>query len=113
MIMVLISLCQTTPKFQTKISDLNFRTIIMVSLAIISLPSGIKFLIEDGDVPRWFGGLIVGLCLFVGYLLFTEKNSVYNRQLEVDKSLFKTDRFFNVSAFLVTLILAFIYTVWW
>ena len=112
-IMVLISLYESQPKSVAKISDFNFRVFIMITLVVISLPSGIKFLLEDGDVPRWFGGLIVGLCLFVGYLLFTERNSNYTKQLEVDKSLFRTDRFFNVSTFVVTVILAFIYVVWW
>jgi len=112
-VMIAISLAETRKNAVQAIPDRFFRTMIIATLCIISVPSGIKFLIEDTNVPAWFGVLILVLCAGVFGMLMTEKNGDSDKQLTVDRDLFKTDTLFNVSTFAVTAILAVIYILLW
>ncbi len=111
--MVVISLLGTEKNGLPRVQDSMFRWIIIVFIIIISLPSGIKFIFEDGNVGSWFGYLIVGACLALFAALLLERNGNDQKELIVDQSLFKTDMIFNISTFVVSLILALIYIVFW
>ena len=112
-LMVLVSLYETTPKIQTRISDMKFRFAIVISVIVISLPSGIKFLVEKSEVPSWFGLLILLICASLFGILFLERNGDNQRQIQVNEGLFKTDKIFNYSFIAVSLILTFIYAILW
>ncbi|MEE9373758.1 MAG: sodium/solute symporter [Saprospiraceae bacterium] len=111
--MVVISLLGTAKNGQTRIKDSQFRWIVIGFIVLISLPSGVKFAFENGDVPAWFGYLIIVACLSLVVTLLRERNADNHKELIVDSTLFKTDRIFNISTFVVSLILALIYTMFW
>lgn len=111
--MVTISLIQTEKGIRTFGRDFRFRIAIVFFVALISLPSGFKFLVEESDVPSWFGSLILLLCAALFIVLFTERNGDNKKQLIVNEDLFKTENIFNLSAYGVSLILALIYIMLW
>ncbi len=113
LIMMVISLIETQKAVIGVIKDYGFRIAILAFIILISLPSGIKFVVERGDVPVWFGYLILGLCIFLFAVLLTEKNGDDKKQLQVSTELFKTSKIFNISAYAVSLILALIYILMW
>ena len=113
LIMVVISLIETQRAAILAIKDYGFRIAIVAFIILISLPSGIKFVVERTDVPVWFGYLILGLCILLFTVLLTEKNADDKKQLEVSTQSFKTSKIFNISAYAVSLILALIYILMW
>jgi len=96
-----------------RISDYAFRVAIIVALLMISVPSGFKILLEDGKVDTWFGVLILALSAGLIGVLLTEKRHNDPKAVNLDTAWFKTDTIFNVSAFAVCSILAFIYAMFW
>ncbi len=112
-LVVAISLAETNAKAKQVISDRRFRWGVIVSLIVISLPSGITFLIDGGDVPTSFGILIIALFAIVVGLMMIEKNGDFEKQLKISDGMFKTNNVFNISAFGVSLVLALIYVLLW
>lgn len=111
-----ISLIETNAKAIEKVKDGTFRWAIIITLVVIALPSGLKFLLEDsgaGTSFKPFGAVIIGLCVALFGILMTERNSDNEEQLEVTSDLFKTENIFNIAAFGVTLILVAIYVAFW
>ena len=111
--MVIISLLGTEKNGHAKVKDQMFRYIIIGFIILISLPSGLKFAFEEGNVPSWFGYLIIVACLALFGVLLRERNGNDKKDLIVENELFKTDRVFNISTFVVSLILALIYIIFW
>ena len=112
-VMILVSIYETRESNIEKSSSLRFQLIILAFVALIALPSGIKFVVEDGEVSSWFGLLIIGLCAFVFYMVFTRSKYEGKGRLEVTDELFETGKVFNVSAWVITIILTFIYAFMW
>ncbi|MEN0047582.1 MAG: sodium/solute symporter [Bacteroidota bacterium] len=93
--------------------DIPYKWLVFGSILLISIPSGFKILIEDTEVSNWFGYIILGLSAIVAYVLFSEKRADDPKAISIEKGLFKTDSFFNISAIVITLVLAVIYTLLW
>jgi len=93
--------------------DTTYKWLVFGTILLISIPSGFKILIEDTEVSKWFGYIILGLSAIVAYVLFSEKRVDDPKAINIEKGLFKTDSFFNMSAIVITLVLAVIYTLLW
>ncbi|MEM8524927.1 MAG: sodium/solute symporter [Bacteroidota bacterium] len=93
--------------------DIPYKLLVFGSILLISIPSGFKILIEDTEVSKWFGYVILGLSAVVAYVLFSEQRADDPKAITIEKGLFKTDSFFNISAIAITLVLAVIYTLLW
>ena len=111
--MIVVSIYETKAIESNIKPNLKFQSIIMGFVALIALPSGIKFVVEDGQVPSWFGMLIVALCLLVFVLIFTKSKHDEDGKLAVDEGLFKTESIFNISASFIVVVLALIYVLMW
>ena len=111
--MIGISLAETQKGVVDVVKDYRFRLAIIAFIILISFPSGVKFIVESGAVPGWFGFLILGLCLLAFAVLWTEKNGDNKKLLDVQTDYFKTSRIFNISAYAISLILALIYVLLW
>ncbi len=112
-LMVILSLYQARQSGTERSRDLYFRSILMGALLVISVPSGFKILFTETGVAPWFGVLVLVLSALVFYLLITERGKDNLKAVDVDRSLFKTDQIFNLSAIAVGSILAVIYIVFW
>ena len=112
-IIVVISLVETKGGVVKEIKDKSFRLGLMVVLTIIPLASGVKMMVEGGDIPRWFSGLIIAISLGLFAVLYTERNSDKEKQLIVEENAFKTTSFFNIASIVTMLILAFLYAMFW
>ena len=93
--------------------DKFFKLVLIGALSAISIASGFKIVLLDTGVEKWFGYLILVIAAILIYLLLTEKNTDDPKAMDVDKSLFKTQNVFNISAITVSSILAVIYIVLW
>ena len=112
-IIVVISLVETKGGVVKEIKDKSFRLGLIVVLTIIPLASGVKMMVEGGDIPRWFSGLIIAISLGLFAVLYTERNSDNEKQLIVEENAFKTTSFFNIASIVTMLILAFLYAMFW
>lgn len=112
-IIVVISLIETNKGAVKEIKDKPFRLGLMAVLTVIPLASGIKMMVEGGDVPVWFSGLIIAISLGLFAILYTERNSNNEKQLIVDDGAFKTSASFNIISMVTMLILAFLYAMFW
>ena len=127
-IIVTISTIETSAKAKAMVSNIRFRLALIVTMVVISLPTGLKFLLEGRTSPNFFEVFTIVLFLVLSVVIITEKakgmsngkeldsgllGSEDDSQLEVDIDLFKTDSVFNFSAIAVTLILAAIYALFW
>ncbi len=112
-IMVVVSLVEKKSSSGKVAQDMAFRLGLIISLLVISVPSGIKILLEDSDVSNSFGVFILVLSAILIGILLKEKSDPDTKAINVDKQLFKTDSIFNISAFAICSILAVIYTVFW
>ena len=112
-ILVVVSLMETNKKAVKVVKDGPFRIIVMVFLAVISLASGAKMLAEGGEVPALFSILVIALSLILFVIIWVERNADNEKQLQVDNSLFKTDKLFNILSFAVILVLIFLYVQFW
>lgn len=92
----------------------KYKWIIFASLLLISIPSGIKILVERPEgVSMWFAYIILALSAVVTYLLFSENKKEDVKGISIPEGLFKTDGIFNVSAIAIMLILSVIYILLW
>jgi solute:Na+ symporter, SSS family len=112
-LMIGISLVETNAKAKKAIGDMNFRIGLIITMIVISLPTGIKFLLAGRTMPNTFEILTLILFIVVSGILLMERNSDHHKEIAVDKKLFKTDNVFNVSAIAITLVLAAIYALFW
>jgi SSS family solute:Na+ symporter len=112
-IIVVISLIETRGNAVKEIKDKPFRLGLMAVLTIIPLASGVKMMVEGGDVPVWFSGLIIAISLGLFAVLYTERNSDNEKQLIVEDGAFKTNSTFNIISMVTMLFLAFLYAMFW
>lgn len=112
-LMVFISLADNKEKGTPTASEMRYKWIIFGSLLLISIPAGIKILVEDTPVSDWFGYLILGLSAVVIFFLFSEKKQDDKKGVEIPAELFKTGAVFNLSALFIMIVLSVIYTMLW
>jgi SSS family solute:Na+ symporter len=87
---------------------------LILSLLVIGAATGAKILLEDIPmVGKGTGLLTLVLSLLAVGLLWTERKSDDVKGIEIERSLFSTDRSFNLGAFAVMLILLAIYAGLW
>ncbi len=111
-VMVIMSLMDK-PNRETSTNDSAFRWGLLVSLIVISIPSGFKFILEDSNTPSWIGILILLISAVLFYFILSEKKTNDSKALDADSSLFKTDMIFNMSAFAVLAVLVALYWSLW
>ena len=112
-LIVAISLVETNKNAVEKVRDGRFRWIVIISMIVIALPTGLKFLMEGRATPNVVEIVTLLLFVVISGVLLTERNSDGEKQLEVSEELFKTSSMFNIAAFAITLILAAIYALFW
>ena len=113
LIMVAISVRETQNIQSDSRNENTLKYALIGFVSLIALASGIKMGIEGGDVPFWFSSAIIGLSFGLIFILWRDKGVAYKKQIEVSDELFKTENIFNISAFAVTLVLVFLYVVFW
>ncbi|MEM6726715.1 MAG: sodium/glucose cotransporter, partial [Bacteroidota bacterium] len=111
--LVLLSLLERQEKLTVRPTDMAFRVGVVISLLMISVPSGFKIILEDTAVSNLVGYVIIGISAVLIASIFIERKTNDDHAMEVDGQLFKTDLIFNVAATAVILILAVIYAVFW
>lgn len=111
---LLVAISQLTSSEASSPTRENYLLLIIVGfISVISLPAGIKIIVEDGKVATWFGVLIVALCLFCFVALFRERKADNEKAIIVEPGLFRTSQLFNIASVAVMLILAAIYATFW
>lgn len=108
-----ISLIETNAKAKEAIRDMRLRLGLIISMLVIAVPTGIKFMMEGFRTPNLFEILTLLLFVVVTGILMTERNSDNEKEIEVSEDLFGTDSTFNIAAIAVTLVLAAIYALFW
>ena len=112
-LIVVISVMENAARSSKRDPDTPFLIGLMASLFLISVPAGIRILVGDIETSNVFGLLILGLTAIIFALLFTEKKEDDPKGIELEHSLFKTDRVFNISSIIVCVILVFVYWSLW
>lgn len=113
-LMLVISLIDNSAEGDADRSDNKFKWVVFASLLLISIPSGIKILVERPEgVSQIFAYVILGVSAAVTFLLFTENKVDDKKGIVIPKGLFKTDGLFNASALAILVVLAAIYTLLW
>jgi SSS family solute:Na+ symporter len=113
-LIVAISLVETNKNAVEKVRDGRFRWMVIISMVVIALPTGFQFLMDsERATPNLVEIITILLFIVVSGVLLTERNSDGEKQLEVSDELFKTSNLFNIAAFVITLILAAIYALFW
>lgn len=93
------------------VTDSSFRWGVIASIVCIGLATGVRILFEDiPNVGNGTGYLVIALSAIGIGLVLTEKKGDNENALDIDKSLFKTDSVFNLSAVLIIMILTVIYS---
>ncbi len=93
------------------VTDTSFRWGVIASIVCIGLATGVRILFEDiPNVGNGTGYLVIALSAIGIGLVLTDKKGDNEKALDIDKSLFKTDSVFNLSAILIVLILTVIYS---
>lgn len=114
-LIVFISLAERREKVPARKSEMSLKLGVIAFLVVISVPSGFKFIAENGagSFEFYFGIFILVLASIVIYSILTEHRRDDPKAVQIQKSLFKTDNIFNISAIAVILILTAIYAVFW
>lgn len=107
-----ISYFELKAKSTQAISDMPSRIGLIVALCLISVPVAF-FIFLLGAGPLWLGIIILIFSLGVFVILLTERKVDDKKAISFEKSLFKTDNVFNVSAVLILVILSIIYISLW
>jgi len=93
------------------VTDSSFRWGVIASIVCIGLATGVRILFEDiPNVGNGTGYLVIALSAIGIGLVLTERKGDNENALDIDKSLFKTDSVFNLSAILIIMILTVIYS---
>lgn len=93
------------------ITDTSFRWGVIASIVCIGLATGVRILFEEiPNVGNGTGYLVIALSAIGIGLVLIDKKGDNEKALDIDKSLFKTDTVFNLSAILIVLILTVIYS---
>ncbi|MEZ5038647.1 MAG: sodium/solute symporter [Saprospiraceae bacterium] len=111
-VILLIGISLYESKTQKEVvTDGSFRWGVIASIVCIGMATGIRILLEDiPNVGNNTAYLVIVLSLIGIGLVLGEKRGDNAKSLDIDKSLFKTDTVFNLSAVLIVLILTAIYT---
>lgn len=112
-LIVLISVFENKAADTKRAKETPFLLGLIFSIMLISVPAGIRILTGDIETNNFFGLLILGLSAIIFALLFTENKVDDEKAIVLDKSLFKTDSFFNISSIAVCIVLAGIYWILW
>ncbi|MEO1435485.1 MAG: sodium/solute symporter, partial [Bacteroidota bacterium] len=112
-LLVMLSLLERREKLTVRPTDLAFRVGVVISLLMISVPSGFKIILEDTGVSQAVGYVIIAISAVLITSIFMERKTNDEHAMAVDGKLFKTDLVFNVASIAVILILSVIYAVFW
>ena len=112
-LIVLISIFENKAAESKRAKETPFLLGLIFSIMLISVPAGIRILTGDIETNNFFGLLILGLAAIIFALLFTENKVDDEKAIVLDTSLFKTDRFFNISSVAICIVLAGIYWMLW
>ena len=112
-LIVLISFFENKASETKRAKETPYLLGLVFSIILISIPAGVRILVGDIETSNVFGLLILGLSAIVFALLFTENKVDDKKAIELDASLFKTDKIFNISSIAICVILAAIYWILW
>lgn len=113
LLLIVISLLEIKGR-KAEVTDGALRWGLILSLMIIGAATGAKILLEDIPmVGKATGFLTLVLSLLAVGLLWTERKGDDVKAIEVESTLFSTNRSFNLGAFAVILILLAIYAGLW
>ncbi len=112
-ILVILSLVEHKKNATTEANDGMFRWITIISLLMISVPSGFKIAFSDTPVNTIMGYVILAISGVVIAAILTDKKVDDERAFDIDSRLFKTDMIFNVASIAVFLMLTVIYAMFW
>ena len=109
LLLITVSLADIKEKV-AQVGDQAFRWGIIISLLLIGAATGIKIMLEDiPGVSNIIGIFTIVLAAIGCVLLLQERKADHEKGIDIDRSLFETTTFFNISSFAVVLILAAIY----
>jgi SSS family solute:Na+ symporter len=111
--LVAISLLESKMETESRKKDYFFRILLILSLLMISIPSGFKIVGGNTGVDAWFGALILALSAILIAVLLIEQRGDNDKAVEIDNQIFRTEQSFNISAIAVCGILALIYILLW
>ena len=112
-LIVIISVLENKTSATKRAKEVPFLLGLVGSIVLISVPAGVRILVGDIETSNVFGLLILGLAGIIFALLFTENKEDDEKAIDLEISLFKTDRLFNITSIVVCLILVAIYGVLW
>ncbi len=104
-----ISLYETKRSNQA-VSDRFTRVGLVVALLVIAAATGLKIILQNIEgVGNLTGWITLILALIAVYFVWTERHSDVPQAIDIDRSSFRTDAVFNLSAAAVVIILVVIY----
>ncbi len=113
LLLIVISLLEIRGR-KAEVTDSTLRWGLILSLLVIGAATGAKILLEDIPmVGKGTGLLTLVLSLLAVGLLWTERKGDDVKGIEIESTLFTTDRSFNIGAFAVILVLLAIYAGLW
>lgn len=113
LLLIVISLLEIRGR-KAEVTDGALRWGLILSLLVIGAATGAKILLEDIPmVGKGTGLLTLVLSLLAVGLLWTERKGDDVKGIEIESTLFATDRSFNLGAFAVILVLLAIYAGLW
>ena len=113
LLLIVISLLEIRGR-KAEVTDGALRWGLILSLLVIGAATGAKILLEDIPmVGKGTGLLTLVLSLLAVGLLWTERKGDDIKGIEIESTLFATDRSFNLGAFAVILVLLAIYAGLW
>ena len=113
LLLIVISLLEIRGR-KAEVTDGALRWGLILSLLVIGAATGAKILLEDIPmVGKGTGLLTLVLSLLAVGLLWTERKGDDVKGIEIESTLFTTDRSFNLGAFAVILVLLAIYAGLW
>lgn len=110
---VVISIMENKAAETKRAKETPYLIGLICSIILISVPAGVRILVGDIETSNVFGLLILGLSAIIFALLFTENKVDDKKAIHLERSLFKTDSVFNISAIAVCAILVVIYGILW
>lgn len=109
LLLITVSLSEIKEKVKS-VGDQAFRWGIILSLLVIGAATGIKIMVEDiPGVSNMIGIATIILAAIGCVLVLQERKADHEKGIDIDRSLFETTTFFNISSFAIVLILAAFY----
>ncbi|GAA3602461.1 hypothetical protein GCM10022396_19900 [Flavivirga amylovorans] len=95
-----------------KKTDSKSALVILGTMLLTSIPFVLRIFTNDIILPSWFGALLLFMNVVCLYFVFSNKTN--NRKaIVLDPQIFKTEKSFNMIAYIILIILSAIYGFLW